>query len=149
MANLPVAEMTADQETRLRSLATEAYTNWKSKATEEIRAAGLAELERFKTDANYATERLTKFAEMFQAADADGNGRLDRAEFAVLMEKVHEEAKAKGQFVEPIPEHQDRIYELYNEIAGGEEGFTYENQLAFSGKMMAMYGELKAADEGA
>ena len=32
-------------------------------------------------------------------------------------------------------------------MAGGEEGFTYANQLSFSGKMMAMYGEMKATDE--
>ena len=149
MANLPVAEMTAEQEQRLRQIATEAYQNWKSKATEEIRQAGFAEVEKFKSDPDYASQRLEAFQKMFNESDADGNGRLDRQEFRTLMDKVHEEARAKGQYVEPVPEHFDLTYDLYNEIAGGDEGFTYADQLSYSGKMMAMYGQIKAEDEAA
>ena len=125
MANLPVAVMTPEQEQRLKTIATEAYQNWKSKATDEVRQQGLAEVEKFKTDPEYATQRLAAFQEMFNASDADGNGRLNKEEFRTLMNKVHDEARAKGQFIEPVPEHFDLTYDLYNEIAGGEEGFTY------------------------
>ena len=62
MANLPVAEMTPEQEQRLKQLASEAYQNWKSKATEEIKQAGYAEVEKFNTDPDYATQRLEKFS---------------------------------------------------------------------------------------
>ena len=86
---------------------------------------------------------------MFNESDADGNGRLNRQEYRTLVDKVQDEAREKGQFVEPVPEHFDITYDLFNEISGGEEGFTYQEQLSYSGKMMAMYGELKAADEAA
>ena len=86
---------------------------------------------------------------MFQAADANGDGRLDRGEFGVLMSKIHEEAKDRGTYVDRVADHEDRMYSLYNEISGGEEGFTLQDQLALSGKMMDFYNEIKAADEGA
>ena len=59
MVNL--SEITADQEARLRELATEGYYNWKAKATEESRAASMAEMELFKNDPAFAEERLAVF----------------------------------------------------------------------------------------
>ena len=96
MANLPVAECTPEQEQRLRQIAADAYSNWKSQATEEIRQQGYAEVEKFKNDPDYATTRLAAFEAMFAEADADGNGRLNRQEFFNLMAKVEDEARAKG-----------------------------------------------------
>ena len=65
----------------------------------------------------------------------------------VLMGKVYETAKAEGTYVDQPEGHDDRRYALFNEIAGGEEGFTFQDWLACSGKLMAIFNEIKAAEE--
>ena len=83
----------------------------------------------------------------FQASDADGDGRLNLAEYKVYMEKQMENARELGTYVEPAAGHWDREYALYNQIVGGEEGFTFGESLALIGRTLGVVRELKAAEE--
>ena len=53
-SHIPVAEVTEEQTARLRELAETAYSNWKSKATPEMIAKGLADVEKYKNDPAFA-----------------------------------------------------------------------------------------------
>ena len=87
---LPVAEVTEEQTARLRELASSAYSNWKAKATPEMIAKGLADLEKYKNDPAFAQTKVEEFAKLFQEADANGDGRVDHDEYMVLMGKVYD-----------------------------------------------------------
>ena len=89
MANLPAVEMTSEQEQRLRTIATEAYENYMTKSTQEVREA--AQVKKPQEAPENAAERLATFQEMFEAADANCDGRVDRSEFRVLMATVLEQ----------------------------------------------------------
>ena len=148
MANvLPIAEMTAEQEATLRQIAVEAYENWQTKGSEEVKQTGLAEQAKFQESPEHAEQKLAVFRNMFNECDVDGDGRLNLAEYKVLKQKAQELQKAGGRWVEPVADHDEREYALFNEVAGGEEGFTFEQQLTFSGKYMQIFNELKAAGQ--
>ena len=73
---------------------------------------------------------------------------LDSQEYMVFMEKQCEHARQNGTFVEPTANYIERMYELYQAIAGGE-GLSFEQYMAITAKFMAIYGEEKAAAESA
>mmetsp|Transcript_45265 Transcript_45265/g.60097 ORF Transcript_45265/g.60097 Transcript_45265/m.60097 type:complete len:83 (-) Transcript_45265:298-546(-) len=78
---LPQVALPADKMAELTQFATEQYNNWKSKATPEIKAAAVAEMENFKNDPAFAGARMAKLGELFTSSDSDGDGRLTLAEF--------------------------------------------------------------------
>ena len=61
------------------------------------------------------------------------------------MAKQLDSAREKGTFVEPADGQEDKQYALFNEIAGGEEGFDFATYTGLIGHYMKFYGELKAA----
>ena len=65
------------------------------------------------------------------------------------MASVYEEAKTEGTYVDQPEGHDEKRYALYNEVVGGEEGFTFDQWIACSGKLMKLFNEIKAADEAA
>ena len=86
---------------------------------------------------------------MFAAADANGDGRLDREEYRVFVQALIDDSKAQGTFAEIRADHGDRTWEVYNGINTAEEGFSFAEWLGAAGKFMAFYKEHKAADEAA
>merc|ERR1712046_51297 len=46
----------------------------------------------------------------FQASDADGNGRLNQAEYAVFYNKIEEDEKQRGTYVDPFDNMVGRTY---------------------------------------
>ena len=86
---------------------------------------------------------------LFATADANGDGRLDRAEFSVFVQGLVDASKADGTFTEPRADHADRTWEVYNGVNTAEEGFSFAEWMGAAGKFMAYYGEIKAADEAA
>ena len=68
----------------------------------------------------------------FNESDADGNGRLNQAEYRVFYDKIMAQAGAKGQFCQVYDGQIDAMYALYNEAAGGEEGITLQEWFSFA-----------------
>ena len=77
-----------------------AYATWKAGVTEEMKAAAVAMMERYNNEPNFKAERLGQMTEMFNTADANGDGILDAAEWAVFHQKSNEMKQAEGSFVD-------------------------------------------------
>lgn len=61
--------------------ATEQFNDWKSSATEEQKAKGLEELRRFQEEPEFQASEMAKMSTLWAAADADGDGKLNLAEW--------------------------------------------------------------------
>ena len=146
---LQVAQLdpTPDQMTAIRDIATEGYNTWKAGATVEHHTKATERMNRMHGNPEAGQQEIARITADFQAADADGDGRLNLAEYKVYMEKQMENARELGTYVEPAAGHWDREYALYNQIVGGEEGFTFGEYLALVGRTLAVVRELKAAEE--
>ena len=92
---------------------------------------------------------MASLAEMFNSSDANGDGRLDRAEYGVFHQKLIEDSKANGTFTEPRADAEERTWQVYNCLNTAEEGFTHGEWLAVAGKFMQFYAEIQAAEESA
>ena len=61
--------------------AEETYQHWKTTSTEAQRQKDIAIKIRLKIDEAYKAMRIAKIIEFFKQADANGDGRLDAAEY--------------------------------------------------------------------
>ena len=85
---------------------------------------------------------MASIAEMFNSSDANGDGRLDRAEHGVFHQKLIEASKRDGTFAEPRADHEDRTWQVYNGLNAAEEGYTHAEWLGSAGKFMQYYAEV-------
>ena len=53
---------------------------------------------------------MASLAEMFNSSDTNGDGRLDRAEYAVFHQKLIDDSKANGTFAEPRADAEERTW---------------------------------------
>ena len=67
-----------------------AYATWKAGVTEEQKQAAIAMMEQYNNNPEFKTQKLAKMTEDFNASDANGDGRLDAAEWAVFHQKSDE-----------------------------------------------------------
>ena len=82
----------------------------------------------------------------FQAADADGDGLLSKAEFIDHAKKNEQNARAKGWAVpEASDEYAGWWWEKFTEIAGTPDGISYDNFMQIQGQMMAVYAQKYAS----
>ena len=106
----------------LRAECVIAVDHWKANSTPEMIAKGKEQNERFATDEEYATQETAKVAQWFTESDADGDGRLNEAEFCTFMEKMTADAIEQGTAAVPDPEgHHERLWAIYNRINPAEE----------------------------
>ena len=68
----------------INTRATDQYNEWKTTATEEQRQAGLAMMQRYKTDETFKAEHTENMMKTWNDADADGDGKLNLAEYKVF-----------------------------------------------------------------
>ena len=78
-------------------------------------------------------------------ADADNDGKLNKAEYMVWGEAMNAHKTARGSWVEPI-ENFEEDYDTCNMISEGE-GITMADFWKMVGPWMHKFQELKAADE--
>ena len=93
---------------------------------------------------------------MFDAADANSDGRLDRAEFRPFIEAVHNDRIARSipNMSDPSQMQQaqyDNYYDLMNAINEASEGIAFEEIMDWWNEwrvqMYARVAELDAAEE--
>ena len=75
-AALPEATMT-----KINELATAQFGRWKATATQEQKDAGLAKMEKFRTDENFKAQEMQKMTTAWSDADVNGDGKLDLQEY--------------------------------------------------------------------
>ena len=99
MENLPTPpELSAELMARFVEMQAANIAFYEANATEAQKALVLAQTEQFKSDPAFAAEHMARMAQHFQESDADGNGRLNQAEFRAFYDKIIAAAAAKGQF---------------------------------------------------
>ena len=137
--------LTPEQEQQMQAVAAEAVEYYNANCPAETKAAIEAMQASMANDENARNEMMTMMTEKFAAADANGDGRLDQAEFDVMIASLEEAGRAKGVFWEQKPGLRSRYYELFISITGEQQGLTAEQymgcQKLLRGAMQALKGQ--------
>ena len=119
-------EPNEEQMAIVREVTGKNFQHWLTSCTEEQKAAGNEELRKFQEgDQEFITERMTAMANAFNAADANGDGRLDLEEARTFYNALKEQAEARGKFGGTYEGGIEDNYRLTNSINPDAEGFTY------------------------
>ena len=83
----------------MRDLMTSAYHHRFNNCTDDtIKAKFIDRMTRYKTDMGFVQSELANFTACFEAADANQDGRLNKAEYMSLMATVKAERIAEGSY---------------------------------------------------
>ena len=135
--------MTPELEQQMQAIAVEATDYYKANCPAETKAAIEAMTENMKNDEAARTEMINMMTEKFAAADANGDGRLDQAEFDVYVASLEEAGRAKGIFWEQKPGLRSRYFELFTAMTGEAEGLTAEQYMVCQKKLREAMEPLK------
>ena len=138
-------ELSAELKAAFDAHATDGFNFWKDNSTPEQRAVGAAELDRFATDEEFKNGMTAFMATAFAEADADNDGLLNAAEYAVFLKRVQNDGASRGNFEDDRPETPAAQWALLNQITPGAEGITMSDFFVGVGTMMALNMEMKAA----
>ena len=122
---------------------TRQYAEWKANATEEQKTSSLAKMQRFQTDEAFKNQYMERINKAFTDADADGDGRLNLAEYRVFDATIRALKTAEGEWHES--DHAEENWNIGNQLSEGD-GVSQEDLRAFSAPCAAKFNELKAAD---
>ena len=106
----------------INARATAQYAEWKASATAEQKASGLEKLEKFKNDEAFRNGYMEKMNKAWNDADANGDGKLDLAEYRTFDAAMRAMKAADGEWDE-AESHAEESYNIANSISEGE-GFT-------------------------
>ena len=123
--------------------ATDQYNEWKNTATEAQKASGLAMMNRYKTDEAFRTEHTNRMTQAWNDADADGDGKLNLAEYRVFDAAMRKFKVDAGEWHES--DHAEENWNIANSLSAAD-GCTWEELRAVMKPWMVKFEELKAAD---
>ena len=118
---------------------------WKDNATPEQRAAGVAEMERWTNDPEFAAAEGEKMQKFFTESDVNNDGRLDLAEYRVFISKLQADGASRGQFVDNPPGSDEQGYNIMNRLDPANDGITMAEFGMIMEISVAKSQELKAA----
>ena len=98
--------------------ATDMYNEWKSTATEEQKASGLAWMNRYKTDEAFRTEHKNKMTVLWNEADADSDGVLNLAEYKVFDAAMRKFKVDAGEWHES--DHAEENWNIGNSLSAAD-----------------------------
>ena len=90
------------------------------------------------------TEAMGKMTMQFMQADANGDGRLNRAESDVFFNLMRDADLAEGKFAGTYETGYEDNYNMFNCVSA-EEGYDLTEFMEAFGPVMEMWGALKAA----
>ena len=95
-------------------------------------------------DEEFKNQRKQDMANAWSEADADGDGKLNLAEYRVFEQKRREMKESNGEWHES--DHAEANFAILNSLSAGE-GFTQAEMYSTFVPWMAKWEEVKAADE--
>ena len=129
----------------INARATEQYNEWKAGATAEQKAKGMEMKNKYMgADEEFKNQRQQEMQNAWNEADADGDGKLNLAEYRVFEQKRREMKESNGEWHES--DHAEANYAILNSLSAGD-GFTQAEMYSTFVPWMAKWEEVKAADE--
>ena len=113
------------------------------------KAADIEKLEKMGTDEEFKAQRMTEMTESFTAADANGDGRLDAAEWIVWCKAMNARKVERGEFEDDRQSEWEKWYAANNKIDPSQDGVALVDFYQIMGVSMKKMMELKAASEAA
>ena len=112
----------------IREVCEKNFQHWLTNCTEEQKAIGREELRRYQEgDQEFIQERTTAMTNAFNAADANGDGRLDLEEARVFYNTLKDADEAAGRHSGGhYPGGIEDNYRMTNAVNPDTEGFTWE-----------------------
>ena len=136
--------MTPEQTTEFKALVKEGFDFWSANASPEVKAKGEEIMAKYTSDPAFAEAEGAACAAAFAAADANGDGLLDAAEFEVFIAAMEQRERDAGYGTDPCPGHTAKMYATMNGITGGDDGIKLDQFFAGMGAYMAEWNTLKA-----
>ena len=129
----------------LNALAEEGFNKWRDNTTDDQKAQGLEQLNKFKTDEEYRNTEIAEFTQRFNDADANKDGVLNRDEYLVCNKASEARELEKGNWAMNDDEYAGRFYAAANMITPATDGITMADMMQAITVIMAKNDELKAA----
>mmetsp|Transcript_27681 Transcript_27681/g.36954 ORF Transcript_27681/g.36954 Transcript_27681/m.36954 type:complete len:152 (-) Transcript_27681:113-568(-) len=139
-----IPEISPENLDRFKGLAQKNLDFWQTLSAEE-KQKGIDQSRRMKEDPSIMQERLLEIMADFDAADADGDGRLNQAEYEAFLQGQKAKADSRNEFMARYDGYSQDSYALFNSVSADSEGITKEEWLSFVGRIMAVYKELAQA----
>ena len=124
MAEQQAAPISAEIMAAMRTDAEESFAYWRANATEEQKAVGLAELEKWTNDEAFGASEMAVMAAAFTAAGPNAAGCLNQAGFMTFIADISAKSAARGNFEDTRPEYRQRTYALCNRFNPATDGVT-------------------------
>ena len=145
MADQAAPQLSAELMTELRTLTTDGFEHWRTNCTEEQKAAGLVELEKFTSDPAFQGQIMGEMAASFASAGANEAGLVNEAQFCTFYAALMASGASRGNFTDARPDMVSRSYTLTNRVDPATDGCSFADFMTLMGASMAMNEELKAA----
>ena len=145
MADQAAPQLSAELMTDLRALTVDGFEHWRTNCTEEQKAAGVVELEKFTSDPAFQGQIMGEMADCFAAVGANDAGLINEAQFTFFYAALMASGASCGNF-EDVRQHMvSRSYALANRVDPATDGCSFADFMTLMGASMAINGELKAA----
>ena len=100
----------------LHAFIDEGFENWKANATEEQKACGAREIERFSTDPEFAAQLDKEVKDLYAACNESKSGILNEAEFIQFYKGICDSGAKRGNYEDEREDTPAKTFALYNRL---------------------------------
>ena len=133
---------------RLTAQVNDALQHWAANATEEEKQVDRAFMASMQESPEAMQKMMTEASADFAAADANGDGVLDLAEYTVFHNGQIATWKARGHFVDEREDQIAATFGILDDFNGETQGISEADYMAMMGIWMAKFEALKHTVEG-
>ena len=126
MAEQQAPALPQDIQDAIRGLCTDSYAYWKANATEEQKAVGLAEMEKYTSDPAFVQAEMTFMQTSFDA-QSPVDGRLDGPKYLTWIKALQANGAARGNFEDNRDGPINDTYVQLNKITAGTDGVSMDD----------------------
>ena len=103
------------------------FENWKNNSSEEQKANGAKEIQRFTDDPEFAAAMDKEVKDLYAACDLDKDGLLNEAEFVAFYTGIMDSGAKRGNYEDERPETPAKTYALYNRLTPAVQGVSMKD----------------------
>ena len=140
-----IVQLSPESEAKFQAFAQKAYDHWKT-VSQEDQEKDKALMNSFKANPASAMERFNECLVDFDAADADGDGNLNLAEYTEFIAKQQRTCDERGEIRIRHAGYVEESYALFNSVDPSKEGFDKDQWTQYLRKMKTMEYVLMQAD---